>query len=229
MKAHVVIGANFGDEGKGLTTHYLCNKYSNVINIRFNGGAQAGHTTEISGGLRHIFKHFGSGTIVNTPTYLSEHFIVNPIEFLKEYNTLTQKIPNFIDTTYIHPNAKITTPYDIMINWAFENKRRDTENNTVHGSCGLGIHATIVRHNIHPICFADLLNPTILREKLIIIRHFYDEIIHRYNLHDYIDSSFKLKRVIEEYYAMCKTMLQHIHVCDYAVLCSYDNLIFEGA
>ena len=43
----VVIGANFGDEGKGLMTDYFCNELSangSVLNIRHNGGAQAGHT-----------------------------------------------------------------------------------------------------------------------------------------------------------------------------------------
>lgn len=42
----VVIGANFGDEGKGLMTDYFCKRLSengSVLNIRFNGGAQAGH------------------------------------------------------------------------------------------------------------------------------------------------------------------------------------------
>ena len=40
----VVIGANFGDEGKGLMTDYFCKRLSesgSVLNIRFNGGAPA--------------------------------------------------------------------------------------------------------------------------------------------------------------------------------------------
>lgn len=46
----VVIGANFGDEGKGLMADYFCSKLSkngSVLNIRFNGGAQAGHTVVV--------------------------------------------------------------------------------------------------------------------------------------------------------------------------------------
>ena len=46
----VVIGANFGDEGKGLITDYFCKRLSengSVLNIRFNGGAQAGHTVVV--------------------------------------------------------------------------------------------------------------------------------------------------------------------------------------
>ena len=42
----VIIGANFGDEGKGLMTDYFCKQEpkKDILNIRFCGGAQAGHT-----------------------------------------------------------------------------------------------------------------------------------------------------------------------------------------
>ena len=43
MKASIVIGANYGDEGKGLMTDYLCRKHNADVVVRFNGGAQAGH------------------------------------------------------------------------------------------------------------------------------------------------------------------------------------------
>ena len=74
----VVIGANFGDEGKGLMADYFCSKLSkngSVLNIRFNGGAQAGHTVVVPAygkPKRHVFSHFGAGSFVkNTDTYLS--------------------------------------------------------------------------------------------------------------------------------------------------------------
>ena len=44
MKIYAVIGANFGDEGKGLVTNKLAEKLTNAIVVRHNGGAQAGHT-----------------------------------------------------------------------------------------------------------------------------------------------------------------------------------------
>ena len=60
----VVIGANFGDEGKGLMTDYFCShfpKNEKVLNVRFNGTCQAGHTV-VKGKKRHVFSHFGSGS-----------------------------------------------------------------------------------------------------------------------------------------------------------------------
>ena len=44
MKAYAVIGANYGDEGKGLVTDYLCRQVEHPLVIRYNGGCQAGHT-----------------------------------------------------------------------------------------------------------------------------------------------------------------------------------------
>ena len=59
---NIVIGANYGDEGKGFVTNWLSNQYdeNNSIIILNNGGAQRGHTVESSNGFRHVFHHFGS-------------------------------------------------------------------------------------------------------------------------------------------------------------------------
>ncbi|MCB1795583.1 MAG: adenylosuccinate synthetase [Candidatus Competibacteraceae bacterium] len=49
--AHVVIGAQFGDEGKGrLTAHHVMEIGGDAIVVRFNGGAQAGAATKRTGG-----------------------------------------------------------------------------------------------------------------------------------------------------------------------------------
>ena len=61
LKIDIVIGANFGDEGKGLMTDYFCSNFDKsekVLNIRFNGTCQAGHTV-VKRDKRHIFSHFG--------------------------------------------------------------------------------------------------------------------------------------------------------------------------
>src|SRR3954469_646850 len=93
--ARVVIGANFGDEGKGLLTDYyaaLAGEEGYPVRayvIRFNGGAQAGHTVVTPGeGKRHIFSHFGSGALAGATTFLSRFFVVNPIFFRNECKAL---------------------------------------------------------------------------------------------------------------------------------------------
>lgn len=140
----VVIGANFGDEGKGLMTDYLANLRSNkdeeTLVILHNGGSQRGHTVTTPEGKRHVFRHFGSGTYNNASTYLSEDFIVNPILFKKEY--LELKKENIEPIVYINYNCKMTTIYDMLINQALEIFRGKDK----HGSCGVGIYETIFRN-----------------------------------------------------------------------------------
>ena len=83
----IVIGANWGDEGKGLMTDYFSQK-PNTIVVCSNGGAQRGHTVVTLDSIRHVFRHFGSGTFNGASTYLSEDFICNPIIFRQEYEEL---------------------------------------------------------------------------------------------------------------------------------------------
>lgn len=138
MKARVVIGANFGDEGKGLITDYLCRSGGEVV-VRFNGGSQAGHTVVTPKGERHVFNHYGSGTLYGVPTFLSQFFICNPIMFFREQARLA-KI-HVTGQVFAHPDCLVSTFADMIINQRRELKRGPK----AHGSCGIGIHETIQR------------------------------------------------------------------------------------
>jgi adenylosuccinate synthase len=46
--------------------------------VRFNGGAQAGHTVVTPDGRRHVFSHVGSGAFAGAATFLSRFFVANP-------------------------------------------------------------------------------------------------------------------------------------------------------
>lgn len=52
-KAKVVIGLGFGDEGKGITTNFLCSQNPVAIVIRFSDGQQAAHTVMLNG-KKHV-------------------------------------------------------------------------------------------------------------------------------------------------------------------------------
>lgn len=140
MKASAVIGANYGDEGKGLVTDYLVNLHDADIVVRYCGGAQAGHTVVLPDGRRHVHHHFGSGTLSGCPTFLSQYFLVNPIVFVEEWKELNELGIN--PEVLIDPRAPVTTPFDMMLNQAVELQR----GNARHGSCGLGINETVKRN-----------------------------------------------------------------------------------
>lgn len=165
MQAIAVIGANFGDEGKGLLTDYLsAHEIGPALVVRFNGGAQAGHTVVTPNGSRHIFHHFGSGTLAGKPTYLSEHFIVNPFLWSMEYKELGAFRMN--RKMYVNPEARVTTYADMLVNQEVEAQRTNR-----HGSCGVGINETVIRDEKGPqIRVKDLKTRSRLQEILNDIR-----------------------------------------------------------
>jgi len=107
--------------------------------VRYNGGAQAGHTVVTPEGKRHVFHHFGAGTFAGADTYLSKHFLVNPTMFIKEYHQLGKPDVN----VFVHASAPLTTVYDMFLNQKIEEARA-----LRHGSCGMGIHETMLRQQI---------------------------------------------------------------------------------
>ena len=138
MRTSIVVGAHYGDCGKGLTTSWLTQSSDLPVTVvRFNGGAQAGHTVVV-GDKRHVFHHFGSGTLDGARTHLSQFMVCNPILFNQEFDVLTRITK---PGASIHPDAPITTPFEMLINQAIEQKR----GNDRHGSCGMGIGETIER------------------------------------------------------------------------------------
>ncbi len=139
MDVKVVIGANYGDEGKGFVTSLLVKqaqlKDKQVIVVLNNGGAQRGHTV-VDNGIRHVFHHFGSGTLLGADSFITENFVVNPMAFVNEYDEICAKTDkNF--NVFVDPDALVTTPFEMIIN-QIVSKCLDAQD-----SCGFGIWETV--------------------------------------------------------------------------------------
>lgn len=138
--ANVIIGANFGDEGKGLVTDFLCAPCGeDAVVVRFNGGAQAGHTVTTPDGGRHVFSHFGCGSFAGAATFLSRFFVSNPLLFVREHALLASK--GLRPAVHVDAASPVTTPFDMMVNQIVEEHRGAKR----HGSCGLGFGETLER------------------------------------------------------------------------------------
>lgn len=141
MKHKVVVGASYGDEGKGLVTNYLSRLNSDyrTFNVLCNGGPQRGHTVHVED-YSHVFHHFGSGLTIGAKTVFADDFMVNPMEFVKEWDQIGTDFPqidmNSVDVYYQNPI--LTLPHDMVYN-------QMTEKENKHGSCGYGIWATQLR------------------------------------------------------------------------------------
>lgn len=214
MRAHVVIGANYGDEGKGLMTDYLVRRHNIPLVIRYNGGAQAGHTVVTPEGDRHVFHHFGSGTLAGAATYLDLQFISNPILFNKERKEL-RALGVLNPIVYVHPNSRITTPYDMLLNQAAEMARSDK--GKPHGSVGVGIYETIHRTaNFFPL-FVSHLSATALEVSLsdIVKKYVPDRaeqlgILPGSRAHDFLFEYVNSRFMAEEFISDCDEFARNI-------------------
>lgn len=227
MRVQAVIGANYGDEGKGLITDYLAHKLygKNAIVVKHNGGSQAGHTVVTPGGKRHVFSHFGSGTFAKLPTFITKGFIVNPTLFMKELTELRSKVA--IPMVYIDYNVSVTTPYDVVIEAVLAFR----EGKVARGPCRVGFNETLKRSEAISIRAGDLYNEVELRATLRRIRDQYvpsrlGELSQEE--HERWGSVLKSETTIAQFLLECEVFITNVVYCLPDVLFKFDDLIFEG-
>jgi len=212
ITTQVVVGLGYGDEGKGLTTDYLCLHNPQSLVVRFNGGHQAGHTVCMPEGKRHVFSNFGSGTLRGVPTYWSNFCTIHPPAIVKEFKQLLSigaKPVLFIDNLCL-----VTTPYDIVHNQNLEKGREQR-----HGSCGVGFGATIERCEKGPKLFARDLGDSAYVERWL----------------GKIAEYYGMERIPEEEKEFIDSLVQFNHIVTLVTenvilsLSKWKNIIFEGA
>jgi adenylosuccinate synthase len=213
MKASIVVGAGFGDEGKGLVVSFLVSRAFKPLVVRYCGGHQAGHTV-VYNGVRHLFSSFGSGTLQGAATYTSRFCTIYPLAILNEYNVLDEL--GVFPTLYIDPLCPVVTPFDIEQNHLEESKKK-------HGSVGVGFGTTLRRHEEdHLKLYArDLQNDFILEQKLLAISKHYAYIgtangQHKELMDEFLQTVYQLRK------------LPNVFIKQPAKF-SYGQVIFEGA
>lgn len=228
-KIKVVIGSGFGDEGKGLMTDYFCSQFPKdepVLNVRFNGGAQAGHTVVTPDGRRHVFGHFGAGSFLpNVATYLSSDFLVNPILFRREYEKLSDL--GIRPLVYMHPRCLLTIPQDMMINQMVE-RFRDANR---HGSCGVGIFETIYRSKVDgTINLSTALDgKTIARLTDRDYSSWHLTELGVSSVSDYDKELLSNQNIAAHYIEDVRFLKNHVIIADENILNRFKSVVFEGA
>lgn len=226
MKARVIIGANYGDEGKGtVTASYASKVKGKCLNVLTNGGSQRGHTV-VTPFTEHVFKHFGSGTFFGADTYYSRFFILNPMQFVVEYEELKSKCDIDKISIFRDSECKWSTPWDMMANQIQEISRADER----HGSCGMGIWTTISRISDFS-CFAidDFIRLS-LDEKinyLKSIRQYYWPVTELKGFELYKDAWFSDTTIIR-FINDVSFFYNHTKVVHINMLEGYDEIIFEN-
>lgn len=230
----IVIGANYGDEGKGMMTDYFAANAAaegrRVIAVCHNGGPQRGHTVEYPDGRRHIFHHFASGALAGADTYLADTFLINPVFYLKEVRELSELNGN--TRCFLHPDAPVILPYDLLLNQCAEEQRAGGR----HGSCGMGIYEAVRRSRSEDYRMSAerwlSMNASARIGFLERVRSDYvdgrlkelsiDRLPNQYR--EILESPFLIENFIQD----MEEMLSEVRLRDTKLLTEYDTVIFEG-
>jgi len=173
----VVIGAQWGDEGKGKVVDVITPQV-NVV-VRFSGGNNAGHTVVV-GREKYVLHTIPSGILHNgCRCVVGCGVVVDPGSLIEEMESLVQRGVTLDGNLYISKNAHLIMPYHPALDRASEAKRGARRIGTTGKGVGPAYVDKAARVGIR---MADLLDERLFREKLEfnlayknrLLREFYD-------------------------------------------------------
>jgi adenylosuccinate synthase len=222
MSSTVIVGAQWGDEGKGKVTDLLAERADAVI--RFQGGNNAGHTIIREG---ETFKlHLIPSGILHPDTLcvIGNGVVVDPRVLTEELDALRRR---GVDTggLRISANAHLIMPYHLLLDHAREQRLGKLEIGTTRRGIGPCYEDKAARLGIR---MQDLLDPKILRKKIVAALE-----PKRLTLrpHDK-DPRLDLHAMVEEYVTYGHRLEQHIADTSKLVWDLMDagrSVLFEGA
>lgn len=163
MKNTVVVGAQWGDEGKAKITDLLAEKADLII--RYQGGCNAGHTVVVNN-QTYKFHLIPSGTLYNGKTcFIGAGTVIYPEYFQQEIKELIKQGVS-LDCLKISPLASITMPYHIEIDGHRENTAQKGKIGTTKKGIGPTYTDKVGRMGLK---IEDLYSDIALSEKLDII------------------------------------------------------------
>lgn len=112
MIADVVVGLQYGDEGKGKVTHHLARNGSYTHVLRFNGGCNAGHTIYHEN-QKFVTHHIPCGVFYGIPSIIGPGCVINIEKLYQEIEDLESKGVNVSDYLMIAENAHVITDMHI--------------------------------------------------------------------------------------------------------------------
>ena len=220
VKADVLLGLQWGDEGKGKIVDVLTSQYD--IIARFQGGPNAGHTLEFDG-IKHVLHTIPSGIFHNgVVNIIGNGVVIDPIIFDNEIKSIS-KLNVKISKLLISKKAHLILPTHKLLDAASE-KAKGKEK---IGSTLKGIGPT----------YMDKTGRNGLRIGDLTDRNFKDKYNKLKNKHlkllDFYDFEYELEKLENEWFSCLNTLLsfQHIDSEHYLNKCLKENkkILAEGA
>src|SRR3989338_2490725 len=218
----VLVGTQWGDEGKGKIIDILSENVDYVV--RYQGGNNAGHTV-VAGNREYIFHLMPSGILHKGKICcICNGVVVDPQVLLKEINNLRASKINISGRLKISSLAHVILPYHRILDLLRETKRANKIGTTGRG-IGPCYADKISRCGIRMI---DLLNPRVLRDKLNDNLKEKNEIFNKVYGHP----GFDFDKIYKEYLSYGKLFSSYIcstHVLLNEAVSNKKDILFEGA
>jgi adenylosuccinate synthase len=219
----VIVGTQWGDEGKGKIVDLLA-KHTDLV-IRFQGGNNAGHTMVV-GGDQLITHLIPSGILQQKVCVIGNGVVVDPAVLIEELDHLESRdvdiSPNRLK---ISEKAHLIMPYHKQIDHAREQLKGEKKIGTTGRGIGPAYEDKATRRGIRLI---DLLDPEEFRDKVKIIldeKNFY---LKHYLSAETLDGT----RIIDQYEAYAERLAPYVTnisiIIDHAIK-NGSHVLFEGA
>ena len=158
----IVIGSQWGDEGKGKIVDWLAEQSGGVV--RFQGGHNAGHTLVVNG-RKTVLRLIPSGILhEKLDCYIGSGVVVSPDALVDEIDELTAAgVPNVAARLKIAPTAPLILPYHIALDQAREQSKGDKKIGTTGRGIGPAYEDKVARRAVR---VGDLANMELVAEKV---------------------------------------------------------------
>lgn len=219
----VILGTQWGDEGKGKLVDLLCEKAAAVV--RYQGGHNAGHTLVING-VKTVLRLMPSGILHDgVQCFIGNGVVLSPEAFLQEMTELEKRGVPVSKRLSISAACSVLLPYHILIDQARERARGNNKIGTTGRGIGPCYEDKVARRGLRMM---DFFHPETLKEKLKALADF-----HNFQLTQlYHENALPFETVHEQLQSQMKTilpMVMDVTAKIAALSTSGKNIVFEGA
>ncbi len=219
----VIIGTQWGDEGKGKIVDLITDKVSSVV--RFQGGHNAGHTLVINGN-KTVLHLIPSGIFRNNVQCLIGHGVVLSMSaLLKEMSELEKSGVEVKSRLKISPSCPLILPYHNALDNAREAHRGVAAIGTTGNGIGPAYEDKVARRGLR---VGDLLDETLFSEKLKRVMEYHNFTLKNYYNQEVVDYQKTLDEAISQA-STIKPMIFDVAEEIHTRMSKDENILFEGA
>ena len=225
MTTTIIVGTQWGDEGKGKITDLLSEQYD--IIVRYQGGCNAGHTVVVED-KQYIFHLLPSGILHKDKICLIGNGVVlDPEIFFDEINALEEKGISIANRLFVDYKTHIIFPYHKMIDESMEEEKGNLKIGTTKKGIG---PAYVDKYSRNGIRACDLIHSDSLEKKLnfqLENKKLY--LYKNYRINISKENMMKIKEKYHEYGQKLKKYIIDGSILLDEQIKKHKNIIFEGA